>query len=151
MAEEKNINTKIVDDYNNNLSTFPRFKDLSFREITEDVTIEKYISKVSKAMYSAARRNPDKYKKFLDAADVDVVYFLTEMYNNGIYPNIVTPMLDLYNTLLKDNWEAYEDDADARRMSELEDMTYSTNINITKAITELMSKLKLELAPKHEV
>jgi len=144
MAEEKNINTKIVDDYNKDPNTLPKLNNLKFREITDDITIEKYISKVSRAMYGAARRNPDKYKNFLDAADVDVVYFLTEMYNNGIYPDIVTPMLDLYSTLLKENWEAYEDDADARRMSENEDMTYSTNIDITKTITELMSKIKLE-------
>ncbi len=151
MAEEKKINTSVIDEFNKDPNTMPKLNTLKFREMPEDMTVEKYISKISKAMYTAAKRNPEKYASFLNANDVDVVYFLNKMYEAKIYPDIVTPLLDLYNSLLKENWADYEDEDETRKMSEIQDVTYETNINITKTIAKLMTTLKLEHAEKNEL
>lgn len=143
------ITTKAIENVINNPEKLNAFKAFKGRK---DKTIDEYIKIFALRAFTLAKLNKDNRKRFSHFLDIcsettaDFGYLCDIIASDAEFANIdfkVNPILELYEELLKENWEQIKNDRETLNAIDAFTKTPESNTKICKSIVEFLKQYVL--------
>lgn len=143
------ITTKAIDNIISNPEKLDNFKVFARKNYKSE---EEYISFLSKAIYTLISL-PDnaqafqRINKLTENSSADITYLIELLTQTPEFKNCefrVVPIIKLYESLLRENWETVKADRDVLDAIESRSITPECNVQICKAIVNFLKEYVLD-------